>query len=66
MATRDKALTLEFTIENGQVTFDVKNGDGKNCEALAGVFTQDADALEMAHKPEYTQGQTVGARRRTT
>jgi hypothetical protein len=35
-------------------------------EALAGVFTQDADALEMAHKPEYTQGQTVGARRRTT
>lgn len=66
MATRDKVLTLEFTIENGVVDFDVKNGDGTNCEALAAVFTQGADDLELAHKPEYKQGQTVGGRRRTT
>ena len=66
MAARDTRLTLKFSIEDGETTFDVENGDGTNCEALAAIFTEDGDVLEMGHKPEYNSAHTVGVSRRTT
>lgn len=63
---RNAQLTLNFSIESGVVTFDVEHGDGTNCEALAGVFLQDSEVLELGHKPEYSKAQSVGVGRRTT
>lgn len=63
---RDAKLTLNFTIEDGVVHFDVEHGDGTNCEALAGVFLQDGEVLELGHKPEYVKAQAVGVSQRKT
>jgi hypothetical protein len=52
---RDTRLTLNFSIEEGVVFFDIINGDGADCEALASVFTQDTEILELGHKPEYNK-----------
>lgn len=54
---RDAKLTLNFTIEDGVVHFDVEHGDedGKNCEALASVFLQGAGEWELSYKNDWTE-----------
>ena len=51
--SRDTRLFADFTIEGGELEFDVQNGDGKNCEALAVVFLEDDGEQDIHRKPEY-------------
>lgn len=58
-------MKITFEIDNGEVTYDVLNGDGVGCEALVKIMTQDLGEVELVHKPEYDNGVTVTSGRRT-
>lgn len=61
---RETRLYADFTIEGGAIEFDVQNGDGTNCEALADLFIEGEAGAEVTRKPEHGQAQTVGQRGR--
>lgn len=48
----DKQMILTFTVEDGEITYDIENGDGVNCKALADVLTAGADKADRNDKPE--------------
>lgn len=53
-------MVLDFKIEGGVVTFDVQNGNGEGCEALAEIFTLDGDGdAEVNYKPEHKRRVTA-------
>ena len=59
-------MTITFEIDNGEIKYDVQNGDGKTCEALVRIMTQGQEEVELVHKPEYSNdGVSVYSGRRT-
>lgn len=56
--SRNKQMVLNFSIEGGVVVFDVENGDGTSCEALAAVFTEGGDVADLKKKTEYNQAES--------
>jgi len=63
--SRDTRLMATFTIVDGQTSFDIENGDGQNCDALAQLFLTDADEADVKTKAEYHNTVSVGTKRTT-